>query len=132
MDNPPWGQEPRHDPEPGRSHARRFWVTALLLALLLVVLGIRRETVPISVVETTADPHVFLAAPASCNQDARVQVRETATTVTLTATRNRQFCGATGDCQDLVEFELEAPLGNRQFVDGARGEPLGVEESGLP
>lgn len=60
-----------------------------------------------------------------------MQVRESTTTVTLTATRDRHFCGGAGDCQDLVEFELDAPLGNRQFVD-ARGEPLPVETSNVP
>ena len=94
--------------------------------MVLAGLGIRRERVPITSVARTDAPLVFEAGPASCNQNPHVKVHETATTVTLTAARDRSFCGGVGDCQDIVEFRLDEPLGDRRLIDGDTGEQLGL------
>ena len=99
------------------------------MAVVLAGLGIRRDRVPIASVARTEAPLVFEAAPSSCNQNPDIRVHETASTVTLTATRDRHFCGGVGDCQDIVEFTLSEPLGDRRLIDGDTGEQLGVLDS---
>lgn len=130
MDNPPWTDEtPAEAPVRAAKAARAFWVTVTIIALVFAAMGIRRDRIPVFSVERTDDPLVFLAWPETCQQDARVNVVETSTEVVVTAKHNRHFCGGVGECAESVRFTLEAPLGDRQVIDGDRRVPVDVQEA---
>ena len=126
VDNPPWQADAPADAEATGRAARAFWVTTITIAVVLAALGIRRDQVPVYHVERTTDPLVLFAWPDSCQQNARVRVTETDSTVTVTANRDRFFCGGVGACQDIIEVRLDQPLGDRQVIDGDTGKPISV------
>ena len=129
MENPPHAEERAPEPRHAARASRAFWATTIIIALAFAAIGVRRARVPIYSIERTQDPLVFLAWPDSCDQDARIGVVESPSTITVTARRNRAFCGGTGACAESAPFRLEAPLGDREIIDGDRGVPLEVRDS---
>ena len=129
MDHPPWTQ-PRLAEPPARAAqgARAFWLTVIVVAVSFAAIGIQRERIQIYTVERTNDPLVLFASGPTCGQNARARVVESPTTVTVTLTHDRVFCGGTGACAGGAEIRLQDPLGGRQVIDASTSDPVFVQD----
>jgi hypothetical protein len=109
-----------------RRRSRLLWAT-LGAGLLVLLFGVGEMKVGIREPHGTPGSSVLGVGVASCNANPRVQVEETATTVTLTARVDRPgILDGTGDCRDNASLTLRAPLGARTVVDGSTGEVVPV------
>ena len=134
MDSPPLRSTPDAGSVPAARWARAFWITAIVVAVVLLLLALRRDRIPVFQVQRTDSPLAFYASADTCGQGARVTVVERATTVTVTVTHNRQIFGATGMCAERVPLALDQPLGERTVMDGDRNVavPVGSRDPDLP
>ena len=109
-----------------RRRSRLLWAT-LGAGLLVPLIGVGEQPVGIHEPHGTPDSSVLGVGVESCNANPRVQVEETATTVTLTALVDRPgILDGSNDCMDNAALTLRAPLGTRTVVDGSSDEVLPV------
>ena len=126
------------EPRVARRYAWWIGLVALGVAatgLLVLVLGPKWQTTAVHWWAATDDPAVLVVCVDSAtNEDARVDVTEGASAVTLIAkTKDRAGVGASVGTGLYVRLEahLEAPLGARQVVD-QEGTPLPQSDAGSP
>lgn len=95
-------------------------VAVAVLALVLASCG-GWQGMPIDAVE--ADGRRLLVG-VHCEDDARVQVEESADEVVLSLQGKGRLLG---ECADAIEVLLDEPPGDRTVIDKANGEPMVVE-----
>lgn len=125
----------RRSSDSARGPARRLVViTAVLVGLAALVgwllfVGVTWRG-PVRVVAAEVrQPNLLALIVDSCQANPEVSlVRETSeqVEVEVVATRTFRFVGGGGDCQDLVEVQLQDPLGNRAVVDLHFGKAVGI------
>lgn len=70
---------------------------------------------------------------ASCNERPAIRVSETDERVTLTAIIDRRSPrGDMAGCLDGTAASLDAPLGDRELIDGNTGEPIPLSDQPTP
>ena len=117
------------DEQGPRKRRGSVWVVLVVVALLFVALGLRKQSVPVLSVEQREDL-LYAAVVDACANETQLTVTETVDTVTITAQRGRSFCAGQTVCSAMAEFSLDQPLGDREVIDGSRNTP--VEVTPLP
>lgn len=113
----------------------RWVVAALLLAVAVVAVAVTltrgvswRDQVPVTRAILSAEDSLTLVVNTCGGEPALDLLREQNETVEVAVVSTRTFGGSGGeDCQDTIEVKLQAPLGDRNLVDGATGDDLAVD-----
>ncbi len=95
-------------------------MAALLASVVLGVLAVLawngRERTVTTAYGRPDSTHLELSV-ASCNEDPRAEVEESATAVRVRAVSSRRIGQNSSDCLDSASVTLRSPLGNRKVVD---------------
>jgi len=117
---------------------RRFrWVVVALLLAVVAVVGFAvvvtrgvswRDRFPITGAWLSEPDHLRLVVNTCGGNPELDLLREQTEVVEVAVVSTRTFGGpGGGDCQDLVEVQLQAPLGDRRLVDATTGDEVAVE-----
>jgi len=103
-------------------------VAAVIVASLSYATAERRRSVEIVNAEELDDV-VLLLAVDSCGGEPTVTELDQAEAEVRIAVESttRLLASETNDCQDGVEVQLDAPLGDRVLIDGSNGRAVAVQ-----